>query len=295
MTVSKELGLFNCFNAACGESGTLLDLVMKVKSCNAFAALRLINKYQEDDNVKFTKNLQKALEVKTFPTFDQNIIVKMNQDLWKTEAARDYLLSRGFNRETIDYFQLGYSVKQKLVVTPMHDRVGNPVGVIGRTIAGEKRFQNSRGLPVRETLFNLHRAKRAGDHVVVTESNFDALRVWQAGHECVVASLGGNMSQHKIDQLDDFESVIIFTDDDKPQYHLNCRKCLNEKRKTCKGHQPGLDLGRKIEEALPKKTLYWAHTGGDQRLYGKDAGDMTDEQIRECLENKITRFEARLL
>lgn len=293
MTVSKELGVYICHNPSCDSRGTLLDLVMHVKQCNAFVALRFINKYKSSNEEMFTKTLQKALTVKEFPQFSTATIDKMHADLWNTPKALEYLRRRGFEDNTISYFKLGYSVKQGLIVTPMHDSNGNPVGVVGRTIEG-KRFQNSKSLPVRETLFNLHRAKRTGGSVVIVESNFDALSVWQAGHQSVVASLGGNLSEQKIAQLDrNFESIIIAFDDDDFIYNKSCRKCIDAGNKTCIGHKPGLDLGRKLEKALPTKSIYWAHTGGSRRLFAKDMNGMTKEQIQTVLQNKISRFEAR--
>lgn len=296
LTVSRDKGIWVCHNPACAESGRLEELVIKSGTAgNLMEALRFIMKNEVSDNEAFARKIKKRLAPKEVVTFDQAVIDKMHHDLWATPAAIEYLHGRKFTDETINHFKLGYSVKKNLIATPMHDIDGRPVGVVGRTIV-DKRFRNSNGLPTRDTLFNIHRARYAGTQVVVTESNFDALRVHQAGFPCVVASLGGHMGEEKIKQIDRyFDSIIIMTDDDPKQVKENCRKCKNEGKFVCSGHYPGRELGQHIAHELKHKRIYWAHTGTDKRFPPgcKDAGDMTDDQIRAVVKNKISSLKAR--
>jgi DNA primase len=296
MTVSKEKGVFYCLNPSCNESGTLLDLVAHVESVNGLRALRFIEKHSSGGRENLTKAISKTLQQSAMPTFSESIIESRHIDLLNDERALDYMHGRGFTDETIKHFKFGYSAKQDMIMTPMHDLKGNPIGVIGRTLEG-KRFKNSTGLPVRQTLFNVHRARRAGGMVIVNESNFDSARVHQAGYECVVASLGGSFSDLKMQQLDrNFETIVIMTDDDKTQFYPSCAKCARAGLFACAGHRPGLDLGKKLAESLSHKRVYWAYTGeGNKRMFGKDAGDMTDDQIRTVIENRISTFTARKL
>lgn len=85
------------------------------------------------------------------------------------------------------HFDLGYSKNMDMVTVPVHSPDGTPIGLVGRSIKG-KSFKNSTNLPKSKTLFNIHRAKKIGDHVIVVESSFDAIRVHQAGFPNVVAT-----------------------------------------------------------------------------------------------------------
>ena len=147
-------------------------------------------------------------------------------------------------------------------------------GAISKTQASISNLENSKDLPRSKTMFNIHRAKKIGDRVIVVESIFDAIRVHQAGFPNVVATLGGHISGQNLNLLNRyFNTVIIMTDADKA----------------------GRDLGSTIAYKLSNKNILWAsHSYG--RIYPegvKDAGDMSDEDIKACVTNAISNFEYR--
>jgi hypothetical protein len=62
----------------------------------------------------------------------------------------------------------------------------------------------------------------------------------------------------------------------------------------CKGHNPGEDLGSELSPVkMRDKRVLWAHCGEATRFPAgiKDAGDMTDTQIRYCISNAISSLE----
>jgi DNA primase len=123
-------------------------------------------------------------------------------------------------------------------------------------------------------MFNIHRAKRIGDHVIVVESSFDAIRVHQAGFPNVVATLGGHVSQDNIKLLNRyFNKIIIMTDADRA----------------------GRELGYVLSNKLRNKDLLWAsyEYGKIYPHEAKDAGDMTDEEIKACIKNAVSDIEYR--
>lgn len=295
-SVSKSSGTYICFNAACAESGNLVDLVRRVGNKDEFQARRLIIKAGGTTNTNFADQLAAAFKkVPDFVEFPQAGIDRLHEALWTNENALSYLHERGFTDETLKYFKIGYSAQKDLVTVPMHDPKGMPVGVVGRTMH-DKRFRNSDKLPTSKTLWNMHRAKRAGDSVIITEASFDAMRVHQAGLENVVACLGGNFSPYHFEQLDrTFSTIILMTDFDKKEKHMHdgCKKCAARGYKLCHGHNPGRDLGATIAAGLRNKKVLWA--AYDYRTVypegAKDAGDLTDEQIRQCVKNAVTNME----
>lgn len=293
LSVDKATGLFICFSPSCGEAGTLLELVEKSTGRNPFQAQRLIFLHKNDNVEDLSSRIHSILNDKEdYSSFSQKLLDRMHDDFWTSDLAKDYMHSRGFNDDALEYFKIGFSEKQKMIVVPMHDIAGKPIGIIGRTASGTyKRFKNSKNLPKSKTLWNIHRAKRNGETVIVCESSYDAIRIHQSGFPNVVALLGGHISEYHIQQIAKyFKTVVIFTDMDPLHYFPNCRKCNYQK---CKGHRPGRDLGRSIEKELHNKKIMWA-CYSDYEItpnWVKDASDMEDDQIRQCINNAKSKFE----
>lgn len=302
-SVSKTSGAFICFNHSCGMTGTLIELVKKVPKRdgtfrNEFSARRLIIKKGSETEQAFTDQLEKLLEpVVDFPEFPQVTLDRMYDDFWQNPEAIRYMVEeRGFEEETLEFFRIGFSARKDIVAVPMHTIKGIPVGVIGRPADKENKFfKNSQGLPTSKTLWNIHRAKTHGEVVIVCEASFDAMRIHQAGFPNVVACLGGNFSPYHFEQLNrHFSRVIIMTDFDTKEKHIykNCRKCKRKGFNLCMGHNPGRDLGATIAAGLHRKDILWA-SYSDEMVYpglAKDAGDMTDDEIRQCLRNAVPNF-----
>ena len=273
-SVSREKGAFICFNPSCGEAGTLQELVRRVTHKNEFEVLRFISSMETEALENFDELLSEAMEEKPdFEEFPGDTIDRLHADLAGNKNARDYLDSRGINIESMKHFSLGYSPAMNMVVTPVHSPDGMCIGIVGRSIEG-KSFKNSTNLPKSKTLFNVHRAKKIGDHVIVVESNFDAIRIHQAGFPNVVATLGGFLSteQHKLLNRY-FNRITIMTDADLA----------------------GRELGLSIANKLRMKDVLWASCGYG-KIYphdAKDAGDMTDEEIKFCIKNAVSDIEYR--
>ena len=298
-SVSRTNGKYICFNHSCGVTGSLEELVKKTTDRNEFQARRVILKARTESTESFSDALQKSFDARfEFTEFPQQVIDRMAEEFWATPHAVEYMTKvRGFTEETLRYFKIGYSAKKRIIAVPMHTDKGMPVGVIGRPASKtEKFFKNSVGLPTSKTLWNLHRAKRVGGTVIVVESSFDAMRVHQAGHPNVVATLGGNFSPYHLDQLQKyFSTVIIMTDMDAKVFYENCRKCNKVNLNLCKGHNPGRDLGTTIADKLQQKQILWA--AYEEKVVfphkAKDAGDLTDDEIRQCIRNAVTNYQYR--
>jgi hypothetical protein len=267
---------------------------------NLFQANRVILKYKDSDGSTFSTRMQQALDKgPVFREFPKASLDRMYEDFKGSQGER-YMHERHFNDETLDHFRVGYSAKKNMVIVPMHDPDGMPIGLIGRTASHtDKQFKNSVNLPKSLTAWNFHRAKRTGDTVIICEASYDAMRIHQAGYPNVIALLGGHITQHHVDQISKvFSKIVIMSDFDEKKFYPNCRKCNYER---CVGHRPGRDLGRQIIERLPNKKMLWA-VYDDNCVYpawplegyrskaAKDASDMSDEEIRQCLRNAVSNL-----
>jgi DNA primase len=272
--INKSSGAWLCFNPSCGETGTLTELVKRVLHKNDFEAMRFISAQETEVLNNFDEMMAGMFEDKpAFEEFSQETIDRLHLDLAVSQPAKDYLKSRGIHSEAYDYFKLGYSSSMNMVVTPVHSPDGIPIGIVGRSIEG-KTFKNSTNLPKSKTLFNVHRAKKIGDNVIVVESNFDAIRIHQAGFPNVVATLGGFLSTDQHNLLNRyFNKITIMTDADLA----------------------GRELGLSIANRLKNKDILWAsyEYGKIYPHDAKDAGDMTDEEIKACIKNSVSDIEYR--
>ena len=300
LAIDKVLGLWNCFNPACAQAGKLEDLPRRLLGYTQFQSLRLVLKCETDAGPSFSDRLKEVMErPPEFVAFPQEVIDKCRA-AFPDSVAESYMHSRGYDDDTLDFFEVGYSVGQGLVTVPMHDPRGMPVGFIGRTPSHtDKRFKNSNKLPKRLTAWNFHRAKLMGDTVIICEATFDAMAIHQAGYPNVVALLGGSMNDYYTAQLGrTFSRIVIFTDyDDRLIYHVNCRKCkhlsFGYRDVKCQGHRPGRELGRSIADKLHYKDVRWA-SYDDSVVFPnekKDASAMTGNEIRQCITNSISHFE----
>jgi DNA primase len=241
---------------------------------NDFEAMRFISTKETEALENFDELLAETMEDKpVFQEFSSETLLKLHSELVSTEAAVEYFKSRGINEQSIKDFDLGYSKNMGMVTVPVHSPNGMPIGIVGRSIEG-KSFKNSTNLPKSKTLFNIHRAKKIGDHVIVVESSFDAIRVHQSGFPNVVATLGGFLSKEQQSLLNrHFNRITIMTDADLA----------------------GRELGFSIANKLRMKDLLWSsyQYGKIYPHDAKDAGDMTDEEIKACIKNSVSDIEYR--
>jgi DNA primase len=276
-SVSREKGAYICFNPSCGEAGTIIELVKKTLNKNEYESIRYIASKEAESIENFDELLNSILEEKPdFVEFPQSVIDKLHKNLItdNVNMSQEYLINeRKINKESMEYFKLGYSSNMEMIITPVHSPDGIPIGLVGRSIIGKK-FKNSTNLPKSKTLFNLHRAKRIGSHVIVAESNFDAIRIHQAGFPNVVATLGGFLSKEQHHLLNRyFNKITIMTDSD----------------------EAGRGLGMSIANKIRNKDILWASYSYG-KIYpheAKDAGDMTDQEIKDCIINAVSDIEYR--
>lgn len=273
-SVSHQKGLYLCFNPSCDASGTIVELVKNITHRNEYEALRFIMSAQQEAVASFDDELAEILSDKPeFKEFSQETLDKLYSQI--NDRAREYLNGRGISNDSIDYFKLGYSANQDMIIVPVHSPDGMPVGLVGRSIEG-KSFKNSTGLPRNKTMFNIHRARRSSSTAVIVESSFDAIKVHQSGYPNVIASLGGSMSKINLENINrNFTKIIIMTDADNA----------------------GRELGKTIANGLKNKEILWAAYSNDILYPGdaKDVGDMTEEQIKTCIENALADYEYRML
>lgn len=276
MTIGKTNGLYLCFNAGCegNKGGSLPWLVRRFSGKTEYETLRYIERKADETRQPLEDTVLAALTAaeSRLPQLPQMKIDEMVENFWGEQAAIDYMrIERSFTDDTLRHFEVGWEPGLKMVITPIHDRDGNPIGVNGRAI-DTKKFKLTKRLPRNSILFNLHRAKTAGGTAIMCESQFDVMRIHQAGFPNAICSLGSYVSKEQIALMQRyFDRVIIMTDADKA----------------------GRKMGYNLAAALRNMRVEWAQWDYET-LYpheAKDAGDMTDDEIRACINHSISDLE----
>lgn len=270
--VNKATGLYLCYNPDCEANygGEFEWLVMQLSDRNRLEAKRFIAKKGSETKKDITSILSHLTEAEErMPIIPQMKIDELVEQFWSAPDAVEYMRGRGFTDETIKTFEVGFDRSRQLVTVPIHSPDGDVVGVNGRGIYS-KRHKLSKRLPRNRILFNLHRAKQS-PIAVITESQFDSMRVHQAGYPNTVATMGSHVSKEQFALLQKyFERVIIMMDADKA----------------------GRKAGRNIASGYAGK-VEWAIWSEDE-VYphgAKDPGEMTDEEIKKCIENSVSNLE----
>lgn len=267
LSVSKETGVFYCFGAGCGESGNLIKLITKSQTCSYFSALRTIERFKGEP-ISLEQRLEKINRESTLEEFPRATIYALRQEYIKTQEAQKYMLTRSIAPSTAEHFYVGYDKYEHKICVPVFGPEGQPVGYVGRCI-DEKKFKNSWNLPTSKTLYNYNNARKTSDDsVVIVESSFDAMRVWQATGRPVVATLGGTFSDKHLQQLyRAFNCVILGVDNDGPG-----KKFANRIATKC------LSVGLSVKQARYSETELYPGNA-------KDFGDCSDDQIEHMVNN----------
>ncbi|MFA7075756.1 MAG: DNA primase [Candidatus Izemoplasmatales bacterium] len=110
--VSKERQIFNCFG--CGEKGNVIQFISKYKHLDYWDSVKFIAdkygiKYDSNDELKKNDNTNRYFRINELAKqfFSLQLL-----NLETGSKALSYLKSRGFDEQTLNYFEIGFAPKQ---------------------------------------------------------------------------------------------------------------------------------------------------------------------------------------
>ena len=255
-SINRYTGLWQCFNPECNQRGGIRSLKKL-----------LLNEDSRLDNHVSESYIDKILNDVEEEKSGEDIDEQMNHcriDYDTSETVLQTLIDRGFDLDTLAYFEIGFSSTKNRVVIPARDQFFQLVGLIGRAITNDQipRYLYSTGFPKSKILFNLCNAK-IFDDVIVVEGSLDAMKIHQAGYPNVVATLGAIITEDQMELLKNyFDGITIIPDND--------------------------DAGWAMKDAIMVrargKEIYLAECPENF----KDAADLNSKQIYNIIENKKT-------
>ncbi len=271
----KHRGYFRCFTHKCERGGAdIFDFVQKLKRCSFARAKEIVQSIVIDENYEQMSDAEVAAEVAFQKYIKNNAPRKKIAKLYDPAVLKGlephpYLEERGFAKEVLDEFNVGYCSNPKSrfhrrMCIPVTNPDGGIIGFTGRAVfdweaEGKGKWLHTNGMPKSETLFNFHRAAehiRKQHTVILVEGPLDVFKFEMAGIKNSVAVLGSSLSgpQRSLLLENDCYDIIMAFDDDEAGVI-----CTNDVIKTCASY---FGLSKYL---LPQ---------------GKDVGDLDVETIR---------------
>lgn len=234
-----EIGIWKCFSHGCEDTygNDIFGLIRGVKDCSFKEALDLIKEFVGGqlspqkvkelkdlrDNRIFVYSAKKKLPQKIYP-----------EDCLKRLRYHEYLESRGFTREVVEKYHIGfgrdnYGYMKDRIIFPIRNMDGNIVAFSGRTIhenwkeLGIPKWKHSEDFKMHadKMLYNIDVAK---DYIsstgvaILVEGPLDVLKLVEAGIKNVVAVMGKTLYNGQITELikAGAATIIVAFDNDNP-------------------------------------------------------------------------------
>jgi DNA primase len=222
-SANLEKGIFQCFG--CGAKGNLLEFAALMEGSNpqngeAFrdVALKLQKRFctAPQKPVAEKKPIeQEPVQTRTEKNLSVVVNAPLDFELKRLDPDHPYLNRRGFTKETIERFSLGFCAKGLLagrIAIPLHDRENRLLGYAGRIVddalidasnprykfpsARERNgveYQFSKSL----IIYNANRIQAPVQELAVVEGFTSVWWLTQMGFPNVIAPMGWAMSEEQ--------------------------------------------------------------------------------------------------
>lgn len=281
LSISTEMMMWRCWTRGCHESHGK-DIFNFVK---AVLAARTTKEVTFSDALKHICKVYKIsssnLQLEKSPeetTNELSEIVKIfNGEKQKSETksiskietldGSPYFESRGFKSDTLKFFDVADSVAagamKNRAVIPVHDRSGELIAYIGRSIKSyvSPKFIFTKGFKKTDYLYNYHRAIESicrTSCVFIAEGQGDVWRLYEAGVRNCVSVFGREISEVQKAMLLNMNitKMVVLTDNDQS------------------GRESKFKIQREFSRMLSLKFPI---------LNKKDIGEMTVDQVKELI------------
>ena len=204
-SVNVKRGLFICF--ACGAKGTVADLA---KFLRVGAPSIVVTEESEKDKVSnLLEGLRGLKEDKGNSVIPESFLARFNN-------PTNYWKHRGFSKETIEFFGLGYDAMSNHAIIPLRESGGGLVGVIRRQLDEDAmpRYLYPKGFKINQHLFNANTVQKY-DRIAIVEGSLDCIACHESGIPAV-AILGSYVSNTQYDMLRKLnpDYFVVMTDRD---------------------------------------------------------------------------------
>lgn len=268
---------YKCFSIGCGEHGDIINLVMEKENVDTKEAIKMLcNEFGINNEVIHQSNAKEgSREASEKPKKEEkdytNFILQAHKNIGKT----DYLINRGFSKETIDKYKLGYIPNYSFKSKNGNDvSYGDAIIIpypgenyyILRWINPPKDIAKYKKLSGTEPLFNLKKIKPGIEPIFITEGQLDCLSLIQIGATCIGLNGVGGINK-----------LIKLLKKNKEQ-HRPFIICLDE-------DGPGKDAKEKLIKKLNELNVYYYVFDFPKDIEGvKDPNDLLAKNKNKLIE-----------
>ncbi len=222
---------YNCYG--CHKNGDIFTYIKDKLKISFGDSVEFILKYLNLDtdresinylNDDFSKYLNITTQFDKKKTEEFDLFTEDNIKEFISNRG-DHFIDRGFTKETLDYFEVGFYEKESRVVVPIRDMDNKLIGLTGRTI--DKNFKD-KGIVkwkhyyksnISESFFNINGAinyaKDLKRCIIVCEGPCDVMWLHQNGFKNVIGCLGNSISKvQKGLLLRNFQTIYLMLDGD---------------------------------------------------------------------------------
>lgn len=236
MGVSAAMGVCHCFS--CGFSGGFEKLLyyslpdeFGFREGSKKSEYRAFRKAREFLSVRYgleEKDISgKASVIPRYEDFqsmedrdkDNNVSSALFYAYKCGVSTYKYFFRRGFTKEDMWWFKIGYDAVSKTVVIPVFDPYLQVVGFIGRYIDKNRKknerykvYSFNRG----DYLFPLDKVDTSKEYVILVEGIFDAMRLHSYGYRNTLAIMSDIITKKQLSYLRSIcDCVLYLGDNDK--------------------------------------------------------------------------------
>lgn len=220
-----DTGYFRCF--ACGEEGSLAELIAKVEDIPIHQALRRLR--GQSSLKELEDSIGKMLDSKDVPLayYDVESFMKVYPAVLPETKVWDYLIGRGITSESISRFQMRWGGDtgkyHHRVVLPIFTVPGKLLAYVGRAIYSEMAPKTRKSRSPHRALFGLHELLKCAscfEAIVIVEGEFDAIYLQQYGIPAVANMGTSPLGAEKIRLLRKYaKKVVLAYDGDDAGIH----------------------------------------------------------------------------
>lgn len=263
--------LAKCFSSNCQFHGSFMWLLkqaadLRPNNQRLQAFMEAFRKSEKFDATAHLASIEASYEPdreadKPKPKVDPLAIPETSLDGFD-RVRHPYAIWRGITQESWDRWGLSFDKDLQRIVFPVRRSNGTLIGLTGRDVTGlsDRKYHNYSGLKRSEVLFGEQLLVQE-QPLVIVEGQIDAILVDAATGVSAVAPLGEGFSPKHVAKICEVNPpyVVLFPDND-PAGRIQASKIAHS-------------LAERffLQLAVPPP--------------GKDPGDMTPDEIRECVEN----------
>lgn len=216
--------MFQC--RACGSQGTIRTLAKKYGEFSGdYAAITYLESIDDTtgwSGVRGASDYERALSVgekiRRSVETEYRKVTEEELGVWKKEVPK-YILKRGVTMEQVRRWELGYDKKEKRLIFPIRDFLGELIGVSGRDVTGFRmpKYKHYIGTRKETVLYGENKIDKQVKRAYLVEGFMDVLGLERLGVKNVLATMGTSISEDQVKKLQRwFTEVVFIPDGDRP-------------------------------------------------------------------------------